>query len=795
MPENPSTDDPATTSRRGFLKAAATLSLAGSAVSATSQQVAAASRDSYTILDGTIYETSVHVYDSGNDGPTTFITGGIHGDERSGFMAAEEIATWTVDHGKLVVIPRANVPAIDALDRHGPEGDLNRQFPPRSGECYTDIARAIWEEVVRHDPDFAFDLHSARGIWRSGDGSVGQAVFPTWTSPARDYGENAIADLNDEFGLTGDMAYLMGNTLDADRKMLMHRIAGYLDVPGFLCETTEKADSLEEQIQWHLFTVDHIMNQYGQSPNADGSKSDSSNSSSSDEPSESELHIEGTGPVVRFEFSVSGGVENAGTLEDSDTVYDSRVTGQVSSQDDRYAFTGDLEHFTVTEGDKEDVNVYLDGEQISVDQETDEREVHIEGTGPVVRFEFAVSGDVENAGTLEDSDTVYDSRVTGQVSSQDDRYAFTGELEHFTVTEGDKEDVNVYLDGEQISVDQETDEREIHIEGTGPVVRFEFSVSGGVENAGTLEDSDTVYDSRVEGQVSSQDDRYAFTGDLEHFTVTEGDKEDVNVYLDGEQISVREENPEKILHIGGTGPVTRFEFSVSGDLRNTGTLEDSDTVYDSRVEGQVSSQDDEFAYTGELEHFTVTYGNKEDVVVTVDGDRISVQEETPEKILHIGGTGPVTRFEFSVSGDLRNTGTLEDSDTVYDSRVEGQVSSQDDEFAYTGELEHFTVTHGRASDVDVTVDGEQISVEEETHLIEIRGTGPVVRFEFAVSGDLRNAGTLEDSDTLYDHSVDGQVSSQDDAFEYTGELEHFDVTYGSADDIVVVVDGSEMNVA
>ncbi|MFC7045964.1 hypothetical protein ACFQH6_11560 [Halobacteriaceae archaeon GCM10025711] len=70
-------------------------------------------------------------------------------------------------------------------------------------------------------------------------------------------------DLNAEFGLTGDMAYRMGNTLDADEDMLMHRIAGMLDRPGYITETTEKAP-LDDQVQWHLYTVEHAMAQYGQ---------------------------------------------------------------------------------------------------------------------------------------------------------------------------------------------------------------------------------------------------------------------------------------------------------------------------------------------------------------------------------------------------------------------------------------------------------------------------------------------------------------------------------------------------
>ncbi|MFB6163752.1 MAG: succinylglutamate desuccinylase/aspartoacylase family protein, partial [Haloarculaceae archaeon] len=235
-------------------------------------------RTSYTIETGSANEQTVHVYRSGVAGPTTLVVGGVHGDERAGYQAADEIATWTVDCGTLVVIPHAHPTAI-ADDVRPWDDDLNRQFPPTGGDCKTALASAIWNEVERHDPDWAFDLHSSHGIYQSGDGGVGQAMFPTWTSPARSTGEETVAALNDEFGLTGDLAYRMGNTLDADRDMLMHRVAGILDRPGYICETTEKAP-LDDQVAWHLFTVRFTMAQYGQQCSTDATTASGGNLSS-----------------------------------------------------------------------------------------------------------------------------------------------------------------------------------------------------------------------------------------------------------------------------------------------------------------------------------------------------------------------------------------------------------------------------------------------------------------------------------------------------------------------------------
>lgn len=248
-------------SRRTFMRGVIALG-AGSGLLSRSVN-ADATRRSFTIMDGTERETVGFVFDSGRPGPTTLVTGGMHGDERSGIRAAERIAKWRVNIGKLAVIPYCNQLAVEQGIR-GIEYDLNRQFPPRKGGCTAELARAIWAVVERYDPDWMFDLHSSRGIYRSGDGGVGQALFPTWSSPARAAGERTVAKLNETFGLSGDMAYRMGNTLDADRPMLMHRVAGILDRPGYICETTEKAETLAEQVQWQLFAVASTMQQYGQ---------------------------------------------------------------------------------------------------------------------------------------------------------------------------------------------------------------------------------------------------------------------------------------------------------------------------------------------------------------------------------------------------------------------------------------------------------------------------------------------------------------------------------------------------
>ena len=279
------TSDRPTLSRRGALKAGG--ALLGVALAGVGQAAAASpTRESYTIADGTEYETTVHVYDSNVSGITTFVVGGMHGDEPSGYKAAEHISNWSVKTGRLVVISQANVPAIEDGDRHN-GFDLNRQFPPRSGDCNVDIAQAIWDEVERHDPDLVFDLHSSKGIYRGSPDGVGQAMFPTWTDPARDVAGRVVNKINDRFDLSGDIAYRVGNTLDADNPMLVHRVAGILDRPGYILETY-RGPSLDQQVGCHLWAVRWGMEEFGQyrgtpEETSSGSSTDSTSDSSAEE--------------------------------------------------------------------------------------------------------------------------------------------------------------------------------------------------------------------------------------------------------------------------------------------------------------------------------------------------------------------------------------------------------------------------------------------------------------------------------------------------------------------------------
>lgn len=109
------------------------------------------------------------------------------------------------------------------------------------------------------------------------------------------------------------------------------------------------------------------------------------------------------------------------------------------------------------------------------------------------------------------------------------------------------------------------------------------------------------------------------------------------------------------------------------------------------------------------------------------------EPESPKQ-LHIAGTGPIVRYKFGVTGTLQNTGKLETTDTVQGNQVKGQVSTQDDSFAYTGELEYFVVTDGRKDDIRVTVNGEEIEIEEEPDAPDPDPTDNILRPDPSLEG-------------------------------------------------------------
>lgn len=217
-------------------------------------------RDSYPIMEGTVYETTVHVLTSAADGPTALLLGGVHGNETGGIEAARIATDYDVGRGKIVVIPAANKPAVEDGVREGPNGDLNRQFPVGK-EPTTAVARGIWDVLTEHEPDYVIDMHTSKAVYQVHDVGVGQVVFPHG-------GEGAIGDAYAATRLVNEqyLAPLLGDELPAgyafqpvygdydlphmdkseEDLLLVPKAAHDLDVEGWVTEVTYRGFDLQE---------------------------------------------------------------------------------------------------------------------------------------------------------------------------------------------------------------------------------------------------------------------------------------------------------------------------------------------------------------------------------------------------------------------------------------------------------------------------------------------------------------------------------------------------------------------
>lgn len=150
------------------------------------------------LLPGTPFETPLHIIRGREEGPAVLVLGGVHGNEISGYLAADEMRYWTVDRGILLVIPRANPPAIEAGARTAfGNRDLNRSLPGDIVGTYTErMAFAIFSVMDRFRPQWVLDLHEAPNFQSLAPGSLGQTLIFAGSPRAEKTVELIIEEFN-----------------------------------------------------------------------------------------------------------------------------------------------------------------------------------------------------------------------------------------------------------------------------------------------------------------------------------------------------------------------------------------------------------------------------------------------------------------------------------------------------------------------------------------------------------------------------------------------------------------------
>ncbi|MFP8953663.1 succinylglutamate desuccinylase/aspartoacylase family protein [Natrialbaceae archaeon A-arb3/5] len=288
------------TSRRSVLSLTAGIAAANLGIAAVGGDTdeptdSTVTRDSFSIMAGTVHETTVYTTEASADGPTAVVIGGIHGNEVAGYAAARDVAEWPIDAGTLVTIPEANAVAIERETRVGDDGtDLNRQFRTDE-EPGTELARALWDVVTDYEPDIVIDLHESTGIY-AGDpvDGVGQAIFhsrdDTAASMASEAADSVTRTAVDDPELAFQTGTFSGPESDPTG-LLVHRAARDLNADAFLVETLSTGVDLETRVSWHSAIVEQLVaaalfpedtHANGGAPIEDG------DDSAEDEPSEDE---------------------------------------------------------------------------------------------------------------------------------------------------------------------------------------------------------------------------------------------------------------------------------------------------------------------------------------------------------------------------------------------------------------------------------------------------------------------------------------------------------------------------
>ena len=156
------------------------------------------------LLAGTPHETPLMIHHSGVQGPAAIVLGGVHGNEPGGWLAADELANWQPAAGTLIVLPRANVTALNAFVRTFEEiGDLNRLYPGDADSplMMERMAHAILEAAREFGVELLLDMHESWAFYaeyppNSGTGALGQTITAGVGPMQAHFGERLAEKVN-----------------------------------------------------------------------------------------------------------------------------------------------------------------------------------------------------------------------------------------------------------------------------------------------------------------------------------------------------------------------------------------------------------------------------------------------------------------------------------------------------------------------------------------------------------------------------------------------------------------------
>lgn len=211
--------------------------------------------------------TPYYTRDSGQVGPTVLVVSGLHGDEPAGPCAADQLRHWVPSRGKLIVVPRASQPAIEAGTRLTPASparfNLNRRFPPDASSNAPALAGDLWAFVRGTRPDWLVDLHEGSDFRVATTNSVGSSVIASRSPEAVAAARAIVEALNAEVTLTNRRFMVLRQPIKGS---LARAAADGLGIRSMIVETTTRSQPLALRARQHRMAVAALLGHLEMSP-------------------------------------------------------------------------------------------------------------------------------------------------------------------------------------------------------------------------------------------------------------------------------------------------------------------------------------------------------------------------------------------------------------------------------------------------------------------------------------------------------------------------------------------------
>lgn len=212
-------------------------------------------------LSGT-WQTPFYRRETGVPGPVVMITGGVHGDEEAGAAAANQIRSWPITRGTLVIVPFAAPQALAVGMREIPdEGNLNRNFPG-IGDPITattgSTAAALWAFTRQVMPQWLIDLHEGTGFSAVDPGTVGSSVIHMNESVTNVQVTRMLAAINATITDPSKKFSDLGSSGPVDGSLARGSVQ-HLDTRGMIVETTSTGQDLQLRVNQHRLIVNQFL--------------------------------------------------------------------------------------------------------------------------------------------------------------------------------------------------------------------------------------------------------------------------------------------------------------------------------------------------------------------------------------------------------------------------------------------------------------------------------------------------------------------------------------------------------